>query len=221
MNATPSPLSRRALRGLSRQRGYSLIELAIALAILSVIIVASLIGVQRILANNRANNTLRQVPVINAAITAGSVNATNLSAITTAQAAGLGAFPNWDGTNAINEFGGRYYVAGLNAAAGSTPVGQGYFLYITNVPQSMCPTIANGVGPIAKGVYVVDNVTSEPAARAVPAASTTTGTTTTPNPAVVKNGAIENDTVSFANIAASCSSRSTATVMAFISRTSF
>lgn len=54
------------------QRGYSLIELSIALAILSVIIVGSLMGVQRILANNRANNILQTVPRINAALIAGN-----------------------------------------------------------------------------------------------------------------------------------------------------
>lgn len=213
MNATPSPLSRRALRGLSRQRGYSLIELAIALAILSVIIVASLIGVQRILANNRANNTLRQVPVINAAITAATVNAATLDNINTARAAGLGAFPNWDGTNAINEFGGRYFVAEQNAAIGDTPTNQGYFLYITGVPQSMCPTIANGVAAIAKGVYIVNNITTQPGGSGAPASG--------PNVAIAKNGATSGATVSYTDIATGCSARTTSAIQLFISRTSF
>lgn len=74
------------------QRGYSLIELSISMAILSVIIVGSLVGVQRILANNRANNVLQTIPRINAALIGGTLGGGGAAQISTNLAVQLGAF---------------------------------------------------------------------------------------------------------------------------------
>ena len=43
----------------SSQRGYSLIELSIALAIVGVVIAGSIVGVQAILTSNNVNKTCR------------------------------------------------------------------------------------------------------------------------------------------------------------------
>ncbi len=44
---------------LRQQKGYSIIELSIALAIISIILVTALAGVQRVLRSNNVNNDLR------------------------------------------------------------------------------------------------------------------------------------------------------------------
>ena len=44
----------------STQRGYSLIELSIALAIVGVVIAGSIVGVQAILTSNNVNKTIKQ-----------------------------------------------------------------------------------------------------------------------------------------------------------------
>lgn len=144
------------------QRGYSLIELSIALAILSVVIVGSLVGVQRILANNRANNVLQAIPRINAALLAGTSNAPNTT-ITTTLGANLGAFnetqlvKSADGktiTAIKNEFGGTYDLASNSAEIGGTPANRGYFVYMSSVPQSVCALVANGLSALSNGMWI-------------------------------------------------------------------
>ena len=47
-----------------KQKGYSIIELSIALAIISIILVTSLAGVQRVLRSNNVNNDLRNINLL-------------------------------------------------------------------------------------------------------------------------------------------------------------
>ena len=142
------------------QRGYSLIELSIALAILSVIIVGSLMGVQRILANNRANNILQTVPRINAALIAGTLGGAGGGAISTNLAVQLGAFDptTVTGTGAAqtvrNDFGGQYRVASNAAVVNNVPINGGYFIHITNIPSSVCPIMANGLSALTDGIWI-------------------------------------------------------------------
>ena len=53
-----NPLARR-LAARKNQKGYSIIELSIALAIVSIILVTALTGVQRILRSNKVNEDLK------------------------------------------------------------------------------------------------------------------------------------------------------------------
>ncbi len=144
------------------QRGYSLIELSIALAILSVVIVGALLGVQRILDNNRANQVLRQVPFsLSGLITATTSTSNSFTGLTTEQLAQFGNFPDGtvtagvgDAASIINPFGGRY-LAGANAAAfAGADIGQGVFYSITGTSANMCTTLVNGLAPIARALWV-------------------------------------------------------------------
>ncbi|UXH80279.1 type II secretion system protein [Roseateles amylovorans] len=154
----------RARSASTRQRGYSLVELSIALAIVSVVIVGSLIGVQRILANNRANALLADVPRINAALLGALSNSKGLPTLSTTQAAALGAFPEssvkWESGKAAvtNSFGGNIFTLGVNAKIGEVEAGRGYVVRMTQIPSNMCATIANGLAPLARGIWVDDTV---------------------------------------------------------------
>ena len=206
-------------RSAATQRGYSLIELSIAMAILSVVIVGSLVGVQRILANNRANHVLQDIPRINASLVAATANSGVAAGISTTQAANLGVFPanivvrgtSNAVTNVRNPFGGNYFFAGNNAAVGSAPVGTGVFIQVSSVPAAMCATIVNGMAPLASGIWV----TAPPAAAAAgttatagPIGSTTVATIATPagdgDATTVKDSAA-GATVNLGRLATQCS----------------
>lgn len=151
------------------QKGYNLIELSIALAIVSVIIVGSLIGVQRILANNRANNLLAEVPRINAALVGAAVNSDDFNTITTKKAAALGAFsPNtvkWenDAPTVSNAFGGSLFIQGNDSNMdGVGGKDRGYIVVATGIPTDMCATVVNGLAPLAQALWVDPPTTTPP-----------------------------------------------------------
>ncbi len=154
----------------ARQQGYTLIELSIALAIISVIIVGSLYGVQRILANNRANNLLAEVPRINAALVGAAVNSSNFETITTTQAVALGAFsPNTvkrddKGVPTVsNAFGGAVFIQGNQANFdGVGGADRGYVVVATGVPNEMCATVVNGLAPLAQAMWIDAGGTNAP-----------------------------------------------------------
>ena len=62
-----------------KQKGYSIIELSIALAIISIILVTSLAGVQRVLRSNNLNNELKVVQLGIASLGTLLANATTTS----------------------------------------------------------------------------------------------------------------------------------------------
>ena len=147
-------------RKMLSQRGYSLIELSIALAILAVIIIGGLLGVQAILRNNRTNDMLKAVPVYMANAT--KVNASQPTITTTTFAlADLGVFPaqNVSG-NALarvvnHEHGGRIFVEANAAVSGSVPVGQSFVLTLAGIPQASCVDVASGLDGLALEIAVV------------------------------------------------------------------
>ncbi len=194
------------------QRGYSLIELSIAMAILSVVIVGSLVGVQRILANNNANNVLQSIPKFNAALIAGLSNSRGSTAVTTVLANQLGAFPKTivSGTAAVpvisNAFGGVYTISGNKVIVGASPVGSGYFVHITNVPASVCPTLVNGLSTLTNGIWVSD-ATGLP----TPAVDVSTFDTPTAGNVQPVNGVVD-----VAKMGTQCSAGDGRTLVAFI-----
>ncbi|MET0211282.1 MAG: prepilin-type N-terminal cleavage/methylation domain-containing protein [Burkholderiaceae bacterium] len=154
------PIRARRLARLT-QRGFSLVELSIALAIVSLVIVGSLVGVQRILANNRANAVMMEVPKINAAIIGMASDGTSLQDINTDTALALGAFPASNLVTAggktwiRNAFGGAYGVHGLLANPKFSN-DRHYAISLTKIPDNMCGTIVNGLATIAAAIWIDD-----------------------------------------------------------------
>ena len=75
-----------------KQKGYSIVELSIALAIISIILVTALAGVQRILRSNNVNEDLRNLNLLASKITVMLTNVTNTAGITQANLVNLRAF---------------------------------------------------------------------------------------------------------------------------------
>lgn len=199
------------------QRGYSLIELSIAMAILSVIIVGSLVGVQRILANNRTNNVLQFVPRLNATLISGTLGGGGGTVINTALAGRLGAFDPTtitgagDDISVRNEYGGTYNLVSNSSVVGNSAINGGYYIYITNVPRSVCPILANGLSAMTEGMWI-----GTAAQLAPPAANVAEGIAL---PAVAQRVEEPNAQFSVTAAATQCAIAATNTLVAFVPMT--
>lgn len=142
------------------QRGYSLIELGIALAILSVIIVGSLIGVQSILRSNRTNDMLKAVPAYLANAVKVTANQPEISAVTTNDLVSLGVFPaskvvqGMENSSVTNEHGGQVHLNGSLASIGNYGAGQVFILSLTNIPRAACADVAAGLDSVAYAMSI-------------------------------------------------------------------
>jgi prepilin-type N-terminal cleavage/methylation domain-containing protein len=147
----------RTLKGLrQRQAGYTLVELAISVSIISLLIVSSIAGVQGLLLANKVNRTLTQTTVATANITK-LISATNNAALTTTELIALGA---WDksaiisATRVDNPFGGIIQVAPNFDKVGSYPANSGYFYLIAGVPETHCASLVTSFYTTSPGIYI-------------------------------------------------------------------
>jgi prepilin-type N-terminal cleavage/methylation domain-containing protein len=157
-------------RPLISQRGYSIIELSIALAILAVIIIGGLLGVQSILRNNRTNDLLKNLPLIMASaekITNSAPSLTAANGVSTANLAALNVFPPnlVNGGTVNNEHGGTTQLEGNTGplvAGGQTvaPAGGSFVLTYSGIPTQSCADVVVGIAPLALVVGVTTGTTS-------------------------------------------------------------
>ena len=154
----------RTLKSLGqRQAGYTLVELAITVSIISLLVVSSIAGVQGLLLANKVNRTLTQTTVATASITK-LIAATNSSTLATADLIKLGA---WDtsalrnsGTTVENPFAGIVQVATNAGPVGSLAPGSGYWYYIAGVPESHCASLVTSFYTTSPGIYIQSQTSS-------------------------------------------------------------
>ena len=143
----------------TKQKGYTIIELGIALAIIAVLIVAGLAGVTTVLNSSKANAQIEDSGIVLAKLQS-ILTSTATSGMTTAAAIGSSLFPasRVSGNTVTNKFGGSEFVAsnGGDITVGGTTVGTntGALYVITSVPRAACADIANSVGSLANAAWV-------------------------------------------------------------------
>jgi len=164
------------IKSIGKQAGYTLVELAISIAIISVLVVSALFGVQKIIDNNNVNATSQQVSLASTNVSKFAAMLADKTFVTnTNTAANLGIWPdniltkNASGqvTNVANPFGGNFYTASNSAAVGAVAIGNGYYVYITNVPDKVCAAVAGMFGASTWEIRIAD----ETAAIAMPTAA--------------------------------------------------
>ena len=147
-----------------RQGGYTIVELAIAVSIVAVLIVAGLTGVQSILTGNKVSKQLQTTAKLSARISSAFGGNTATTGITLAQMANLNG---WDPsqvvrnaagavTNVISAFGTQEFVATNTEVVGPAPVNSSIVYTITNVPRAGCADFASGLANIAYAIAVFD-----------------------------------------------------------------
>ena len=186
----------------STQRGYSLIELSIALAIIGVVIAGSIVGVQAILRSNNVNKTIGQTNVAvnkivgklirdNNYVNANTVNLTRigLEVWSTADIISGGVAA----ARVTHPLSGDVFVAPLTVATEGIAINQGYVYTLSSVPVAACADLAAGL----EGLAYVLNITNAAPLAAAP--SIIAGGTIVKDPATVFNSAVVNTACSPAN----------------------
>jgi prepilin-type N-terminal cleavage/methylation domain-containing protein len=146
------------------QRGYTLVELAITVAILSVLVVAGLHGVQSILTSGKVNEQVKTVAKL--AATANALFASSgTSGVTQTQMLKLGA---WDASKSINgnitsSFGSLETITPNANAIGVMAANTGFVYKISSVPQAACADLANGLSGFVYALHVRSAFSAAPA----------------------------------------------------------
>ena len=142
-----------------QQKGYTLVELAIAVAILAVLIVAGLTGVQGILTSGKVNDQIKTVAKLGSKISA-NFGSLSTSGITLSTVANLGG---WDtskvsgtgtATAVRSAFNGGEFIISNTTAISGIAANSGVIYTIGSVPREACPDLANGIGALAHGIAV-------------------------------------------------------------------
>jgi prepilin-type N-terminal cleavage/methylation domain-containing protein len=141
-----------------KQQGYTLVELAISVAILSVLIVAGLLGVQSILTSGKVNDQIKTVAKLAAkssALFASSASGT--AGVIQQQMVNVGA---WDASKAngavvTSSFGSLETITPNANAIGAMAANTGFVYKINSVPQAACADLANGLSGFVFALNVV------------------------------------------------------------------
>jgi len=170
------------IKSLYRQAGYTLIELSISIAIIAVLIVSALYGVQKIIDDNKISTTIQTISSANNNIVKFKNMLSNRTFVQdTYTAAGLGVWPEQivtrDSSNKPtridNPFGGNYFTSNNGAVVADVPVGGGYYIYMNAVPRNLCAPLAVA---LADSVYEL-SVSDDAGNTTVSAAALTTAGT--------------------------------------------
>lgn len=167
------------LQALRQQAGYTLIELSIAVAIISVLVLTGLFGVPRILDTNKVTNASQQITLATANYSklaststdkTWATTGTPYAATTVLPLAGMGVWPeeNVLKSNATipvayglkHIFGGFIYSRTTTAGiAGYLGVDEGYILKLEKVPAKNCFDMASAFGNTALQIAVDSSAT--------------------------------------------------------------
>ena len=180
------------VRALRQQAGYTLVELSIAVAIVSVLIITGLVGVPRILDTNRVSTLAQQVSIANANYSKLAASTTGNNAFATTPtytngiALALASMDVWPEENitrtaanvpwSINHaWGDAIHSRNVTVPLGNflAPDG-GYIVKLDNIPAKSCFALASAFGGTALQVTIENG--AAPVAGPVPASETPAGT---------------------------------------------
>ena len=164
----------------TNQKGYTIIELGIALTIIAVLIVAGLTGVTTVLNNSKANAQIEESGIVLAKLQS-TLTSTNSSGMTTTVAVGSSYFPTSRvvGNTVTSKFNGSEFVRSNSTALTATEgvvaaIGGGAIYTITGVPRAVCANIASSLATLANAAWIYNATPTESTADAATNLSSTT-----------------------------------------------
>ena len=183
------------------QKGYSLVELSVALSIVAVVIVAGLLGARQVMLSNTTNNQIRESNQTIAKLRKTMASQTSTADLTNVVATKLGAWPNDRSTCTTTEctnramFNGAFEYAFTNSAISTMAANTGVIYVLHKVPTQVCADLVNGLNGAAVALYAGASATAAPTKGDVPTTLT-----------AVKSGTGSN--ISVADLATGCTSSS-------------
>jgi len=145
------------MMGMKRQGGFTMVELGVVVAIAAAILVIALTVVPTILANNRANAEMQELPSVTSNIQKAYSNAPNYTGATLDSVIRLNAFPAERVTvpaagaaTATNRWGGNVTMA-VGTLTSANDIAR---VVYTGVPERECKTVIQGVTNLMRRVYV-------------------------------------------------------------------
>jgi len=150
------------------QKGYSLVELSVALSIVAVVIVAGLMGARQVMLSNTINNQIRESNQTIAKLRKAMANQTSTVGLDNDVARKLGVWPN-DRDSCLTRveqgvptttcrnramFNGAFEFAFTNAdAISGLGVNTGVIYVLYNIPSQACTDLVNGLNGAALALY--------------------------------------------------------------------
>lgn len=148
----------KALRSKRNVKGFTLIELSIVIIVGALLLAVALVIARSVLADNRANDELKELPVIITRVQKLYANRPNFAGLTTTLAIAQNVFPDSrvaSTTTVNNRWGGTITMAPVTIASANDAVDATYTL----VPKSEClaviPQVENNMRTITVGGTVV------------------------------------------------------------------
>ena len=142
----------------SAQGGYTLMELAIAMAILAVLIVSGLSGVQGIMTSSKVNDQIKTVARLSSKVSA-VFSASGTSGTTNLSTANMAALGGWDSAKVNNGVVTSSFATSESVAPNSGPItdmpaNTGLVYTISKVPFSACADLATGISNVVYGIRI-------------------------------------------------------------------
>lgn len=145
----------------SSQKGYSLIEISIVLAITAVILIGALMGSRQVMLSSSVNAQVRETATVISKLQRQYIKQTNTSAATVNSLAPLGIWPSErvtksdTGTYSVRGAisGTTEFVFGNSEDIGSLSAKSGFVYTIRSVPKDACPELLTALDSLAMAIY--------------------------------------------------------------------
>lgn len=152
------------------QKGYSLVELSVALAIIAVILLGALMGTRQVMLSNSVNNQVRETATVISKVQRHFSKQPNTASVNTHVLGRLGVWPPERATvratatsvrGVLN--GSSEFIFSNSSAIGTMPANSGFIYTLRNVPTEACGDLLTALDTLSFALYAGPSPGAAPA----------------------------------------------------------